>query len=321
MDIGEKDGSRRYAGKAIISCAITGGVHTPTMSEYLPCTPEEIAEEAIAAAKAGAAILHLHARDPETGAPASDPDLYMQFLPLIKKESDAVVNITTGGGLGMSLDERLAAALRASPEMCSINLGSINFGLFPMAKKFDCWKHPWEKPYLENTADYVFKNTFSDIEQILIRLGRDCGIRFEFECYDVGHLYNLAHFLDRGLVEPPMFIQCIFGVLGGIGADPDNLAFMRQTADKLFGPDSYRLSVLAAGRNQTRTVTNSLLMGGNVRVGLEDNLFIGPGELAKSNAQQVSKIRRIMNELDLDVATPSDVRKTLHLKGPDNTSF
>ena len=312
---------RRYAGKAIISCAITGGIHTPTMSPYLPCTPDRIAAEAIAAAQAGASILHLHARNPDTGAPASDPNLFMQFLPEIGKASDAVVNITTGGGLGMSLDARLAAPLAARPEMCSINMGSINFGLFPMVQKHTSWKHDWEKPYLENTRDFVFKNTFADIEQILLRLGSEHGVRFEFECYDVGHLYNLAHFLDRGLVEPPMLVQCIFGILGGIGADGDNLVFMKQTADKLFGSDAYLLSVLAAGKMQARLLTHSLTIGGNVRVGLEYNLFLGPGELAKSNADQVRKIRGIMEGLNLEVATPSDVRRLLQLKGKENVGF
>lgn len=313
--------SRRYAGKAIISCAITGGIHTPTMSPYLPCTPAEIASEAISAARAGAAILHLHARHPVTGAPASDPELFMEFLPAIRETTDAVVNITTGGGLGMSLDARLAAPLAARPEMCSINMGSINFGLFPMAHKFDTWKHPWEKPYLENTTDFIFKNTFADIEQILMRLGHEHGVRFEFECYDVGHLYNLAHFVDRGLVEPPFFIQCIFGILGGIGADGDNLVFMKSTADKLFGSGSFQLSVLAAGRMQTRLLTHSLTIGGNVRVGLEDNLYLGPGVLAKSNADQVAKIRGIMDGLDLEVATPADVRRMLCLKGKEKVAF
>lgn len=313
--------TRRYAGKGIISCAVTGGIHTPTMSPHLPCTPAEIAKEAIAAANAGAAILHLHARHPVTGAPASDPNLFMKFLPEIGEATDAVVNITTGGGLGMTLDARLAAPLAARPELCSINMGSMNFGLFPMAYKFDTWKHGWEKPYLENTTDFVFKNTFADIEQILLRLGHDHGARFEFECYDVGHLYNLAHFVNRGLIEPPLFIQCIFGILGGIGADGDNLVFMKQTADKLFGAKNYLLSVLAAGRMQTRLLAHSLTMGGNVRVGLEDNLYLGPGILAESNADQVSKVRVIMDGLDLDVATPEEVRQKLRLKGKENVGF
>jgi len=312
---------RRYAGKAIISCAVTGGIHTPTMSPHLPCTPGEIAKESIAAAQAGAAILHLHARDPETGAPASDPALYEHFLPEINRSCDAVVNMTTGGGLGMSLDARLAAPLAARPEMCSVNMGSINFGLFPMARKYDSWKHDWEKPYLENTTDFVFKNTFADIEQILLRLGHERGARFEFECYDIGHLYNLAHFVDRGLVKPPFFIQCVLGILGGIGADGDNLWFMKKTADKLFGSDAYILSVLAAGRMQTRLLTHSLTIGGNVRVGLEDNLYLAPGELAQSNADQVGKIRTIMDGLDIEVATPTEVRQMLQLKGKENVSF
>ncbi len=306
--------------KVIITCAVTGGVHTPSMSPYLPLTPDEISKEAVAAAEAGASILHLHARDPKDGRPTPDPEVFMAFLPRIKQQTDAVVNITTGGGLGMSLEERLAAAFRAKPEMTSLNMGSMNFGLYPAADKIKEWKHGWERPYLESTKDFIFRNTFGDLEYIMKELGEGCGVRFEFECYDVGHLYNLAHMVDRGLVEPPFFIQTIFGILGGIGADPAHLMHMRETANKLFG-DNYQWSVLAAGRHQMSFVTQAAIMGGNVRVGLEDSLYIGAGELAKSNADQVAKIRRIIEDLSLEVATPTEAREMLHLKGGDRVAF
>ncbi|HSH43864.1 MAG TPA: 3-keto-5-aminohexanoate cleavage protein, partial [Arenicellales bacterium] len=294
--------------------------HTPSMSPNLPVTPDEIAEQAIAAAHAGAAILHLHARDPASGHPTPDPDVFMQFLPRIKAECDAVVNITTGGGMGMSVAQRLEAAKRAEPEMCSLNMGSINFGLFPALNKPREWRYDWEPEFLENSRDFVFKNTFKDIETALQQLGAERGTRFEFECYDVGHLYNLAHFLDRGLVQPPLFVQFVLGILGGIGADTGNLAFMKQTADKLFG-DAYRFSVLGAGRNQMPLTAASLSMGGHVRVGLEDNLFLGPGELAPDNASQVARARRLIEELSLDVATPESARAALGLKGSDRVAF
>jgi uncharacterized protein (DUF849 family) len=306
--------------KVIITCAVTGSIHTPTMSEHLPVTPDQIAAEAIAAAEAGASILHLHARDPETGRPTPDPSVFMEFLPRIKQMTDAVVNITTGGGHGMSVQERLAAALAAKPEMASLNMGSMNFGIFPLLDRYKDWKHEWEPAYLEMTRDFIFRNTFKDIEYILKELGEGCGTRFEFECYDVGHLYTLAHFLERGLVKPPLFVQTIFGILGGIGADLDNLAHMRRMADKLFG-DQYQWSVLAAGRHQMSFVTQAAIMGGNVRVGLEDSLYLGKGRLARSNAEQVSKIRRILEELSLDVATPEEARRMLALKGGDAVGF
>ena len=306
--------------KIIITCAVTGGVHTPTMSDALPCTADEIAEQSIAAAQAGASILHLHARNPETGEPTADPEAYMQFLPRIKQATDAVVNITTGGGVTMSLEERLAAPLQAKPEMCSLNMGSMNFGIFGLADRYSKWKHPWEEPYLRNTDNHIFRNTFRDIERILRTLGEEHGTRFEHECYDIGHLYNLAHFVDRGLIKPPFFIQNIFGILGGTGADMRNLMFMKETADRLFG-DDYRWSVLAAGRNQMPYATQAAMMGGNVRVGLEDNLYIGKGKLAISNAEQVAKIRRIVEELGMEVATPAEARATLDLKGGDMVGF
>lgn len=306
--------------KVIITCAVTGGVHTPTMSPALPVTPDEIAEQSIAAAEAGASILHLHARDPRTGEPTPDPAVFMQFLPRIKQATDAVVNITTGGGVTMTLEERLAAPLKARPEMCSLNMGSMNFAIFPMADRYQNWKHAWEEPYLRNTDNHIFRNTFRDIERILRELGETHGTRFEHECYDVGHLYNLAHFVDRGLVKPPFFIQIIFGILGGIGADMRNLMFMKETADRLFG-DSYRWSVLAAGRNQMPYATQAAMMGGNVRVGLEDSLYIGRGKLAGSNAEQVAKIRRIIEELGMEVATPAEARQMLALKGGDDVGF
>ena len=306
--------------KVIITCAVTGSVHTPTMSPHLPLTPDEITKEAVAAAEAGASILHLHARDPKDGRPTPDPEVFMAFLPRIKQQTDAVVNITTGGGHGMSLEERLAAAFRAKPEMTSLNMGSMNFGLYPVAEKYKDWKHDWEKPFLESTKDFIFRNTFADLEYIMKELGQGCGVRFEFECYDVGHLYNLAHMVDQGFVEPPFFIQTIFGILGGIGADPAHLLHMRETANKLFG-DTYQWSVLAAGRHQMSFVTQAAILGGNVRVGLEDSLYIGAGELAKSNADQVAKIRRIIEDLSLEVATPTEAREMLHLKGGDRVDF
>ena len=308
------------AGKVIISVAITGGAHTPTMSDALPCTPEEIAEQSIAAAEAGAAILHLHARDPKDGRPTPDPKVFMEFLPRIKQACDAVVNITTGGGLNMTVDQRLAAPLVARPEMCSLNMGSMNFGIFALADRYKNWKADWEEPYLRGTDDFIFRNTFKDITRILKDLGETHGTRFEHECYDVGHLYNLAHFVDKGAVKPPFFVQMIFGILGGIGADLRNLMFMKDTADKLFGTD-YRWSVLAAGKNQMPFCTQAALMGGNVRVGLEDSLYIGRGKLATSNAQQVRKIRTIIEELGMEIATPKEAREILALKGGDQVGF
>ncbi|MBV5262662.1 3-keto-5-aminohexanoate cleavage protein [Pinisolibacter aquiterrae] len=307
-------------GKVIVTCAVTGGIHTPTMSEALPWRPEDIAAQAIEAAEAGAAILHLHARDPETGRPTPDPDVFMRFLPQIKQASDAVLNITTGGSLDMTVEQRLAAPLRAAPEMCSLNMGSMNFGIFPLADRYTKWKFPWEEPYLRGTDDFIFRNTFRDIERILKMLGEDHGTRFEHECYDVGHLYTLAHFVDRGLVKPPFFVQMIFGILGGIGAEPDNLLFMKRTADRLFG-DDYRWSVLAAGRHQIPFCTQAAMLGGSVRVGLEDSLHIGRGRLAASNAEQVTKIRRIVEELGLEIATPAEAREMLALKGGDRVAF
>ncbi len=306
--------------KVIISCAVTGAIHTPSMSDALPITPDEIARQSIDAAEAGAAIIHLHARDPKTGAPTPDPDVFMDFLPRIKQSSGAVVNVTTGGGLNMSLEERLAAPMKAKPEMCSLNMGSMNFGIYPAADKISEWKHDWEEPYLRGTDDFIFRNTFRDIERILRELGETHGTRFEFECYDIGHLYSLAHFVDRGLVKPPFFVQSIFGILGGIGAELDNLLFARRTADRLFG-DDYVWSVLAAGRHQMSFCTNAAMLGGSVRVGLEDSLYIAKGQMAESNAQQVAKIRRIVEELSLDVATPDEARGMLALKGGDNVGF
>jgi uncharacterized protein (DUF849 family) len=290
------------------------------MSPHLPITPDEIASEAVLAAEAGAAIIHLHARNPETGRPTPDPDVFMRFLPRIKQQSGAVVNITTGGGMGMALEERLAAAKATSPEMASLNMGSFNFGLFPVAERFQDWRFDWEKGYLEGTKDYIFKNTFKDIEGIMKTLGEEKGVKFEFECYDVGHLYNLAHFVDRGLVTPPFFVQTIFGILGGIGADVDNLLHMRRIAQRLFGAD-YEWSVLAAGRHQMAFCTQAAIMGGNVRVGLEDSLYIAKGELAKSNGDQVAKIRRILEDLSLEIATPEEARQRLQLKGSHNVDF
>ncbi len=308
------------ARKVIITCAVTGSVHTPTMSEHLPVTPEQIAEQAIGAAEAGAAVLHLHARDPDNGRPSPDPEVFMQFLPRIRAATDAVVNISTGGGMPMTVQDRMQAALRARPEMASLNMGSMNFGLYPVLERYSEWKHDWEPGFLESSRDFVFKNTFADIETLLSELGEGCGTRFEFECYDVGHLYTLAHFLDRDLVEPPLFVQFVLGILGGIGADADNLAFMKRTADKLFG-DDYRFSVLGAGRHQMPLASMCAAMGGNVRVGLEDNLFIEKSVLARDNAEEVTKIRTILEALSLQVASPAETREMLGLKGAEHVAF
>lgn len=301
--------------KVIISCAVTGSVHTPTMSPYLPLTPDQIAEQAIEAAAAGAAILHLHARDPADGRPTPDPKVFDQFVPRIQAATDAVINITTGGSTRMTLDERLAYPLQLKPEMCSMNMGSMNFSIHTAARKIQQWKHDWEKPYIEGMEDVIFRNTFRDIKRILQVLGEECGTRFEFECYDLGHLYNLAHFVDEGLIKGPLFIQSIYGILGGMGPDPENLVVMRTTADRLFGRDNYRFSVLGAGRHQMPLLTMAAVMGGNVRVGLEDSLYLGKGQLAQSCAEQVRKIRRILEELSLEIATPDEARAMLQLKG------
>jgi uncharacterized protein (DUF849 family) len=305
--------------KAIISCAVTGAIHVPSLTPHLPITPEQIADQAVGAAEAGAAILHLHARDPESGRPTPDPEVFGRFLPDIFGRTDAVINITTGGGLGMTLDERLAAVRRFDPELCSLNMGSFNFGIFPMAAGISQFKHDWEKPYLENTTDFIFKNTFADIETVVGEM-KQGGTRFEFECYDVGHLYNLAHFFERGLVKPPLFVQTIFGILGGIGPEAENLMHMKATADRLFG-DDYYWSVLGAGRHQTSLVTISAILGGSVRVGLEDSIYLGKGELAKSNAEQVAKICRILTELSLEIASPHEARHMLGLKGAAQTDI
>jgi uncharacterized protein (DUF849 family) len=301
--------------KVIISCAVTGAIHTPSMSDYLPITPEEIARSSIEAA-----IIHLHARNPVDGSPTPDPAVFMKFLPIIKQSTDAVINITTGGGLTMTLDERLAAPLAAKPEMCSLNMGSMNFNISRAGDRIKQWKFPWEKPYLDATDNFIFRNTFKDIEGIVEKLGKGHGTRFEFECYDIGHLYNLAYCLDRGIVEPPLFVQSIFGITGGIGAEPRNLLFAKETADRLFG-DKYVWSVLAAGRHQMAFTTMAGINGGNVRVGLEDSLYIGKGKLAKSNAEQVAKIRRILEDLSLEIATPAEAREMMKLKGGDRVGF
>lgn len=306
--------------KVIISCAVTGSVHTPTMSPHLPITPAQIAAQAIEAAEAGAAILHLHARDPRDGRPTPDPAVFEQFVPKIRAATDAVINITTGGSTRMTLEERLAYPLKLQPEMCSLNMGSMNFSIHPVARRYTQWQHDWERPYVEGMEDLIFRNTFADIKHILQVLGRDCGTRFEFECYDVGHLYNLAHFVDEGLVQGPLFIQSIFGILGGLGPDPENLVTMKATADRLFGRGAYRFSVLGAGRHQMPLLTMAAVLGGNVRVGLEDSLYLGRGQLAKSCAEQVRKIRRILEELSLEVATPDEARAMLALKGRDKVA-
>lgn len=304
----------------IVTCAPTGGIHTPTMSPYLPVTPDEIATASVEAAEAGASIVHLHARNPEDGRPDPDPELFMQFLPRIKQSCDAVVNVSTGGGLGMTREERLRAAMRASPEMASMNMGSMNFGIFPMLRKYDSWKHDWEPEFLDMTRDFIFRNTFADLEHSIRTLSDAHGTKFEFECYDLGHLYNLAWVVDQGWIEPPFFVQMVFGILGGAGADLENLAHMKRIADKLLG-DDYEWSVLAAGRHQMPFATQSAIMGGNLRVGLEDSLYIGPGEKAKSNADQVRKIRGVVESLGYELATPQQARQRLGLKGGDQVGF
>jgi uncharacterized protein (DUF849 family) len=307
------------AKSVIITCAITGSIHTPTMSRYLPVTPGEIAEAAVGAAEAGAAIIHLHARDPETGKPDQTPDAFMKFLPQIKQATGAVVNLTTGGAPHMRVEERVLPALELKPEVASLNMGSMNFGLFPMLNRYKEFKFSWEREALENSRDLVFRNTFKDIEFVL----RSCAeneTRFEFECYDTSHLYNLSHFLDRGLVRPPLFVQTVFGILGGIGPHPEDVLHMKRTADRLFG-DLYHWSVLGAGRSQMPIASMAAAMGGNVRVGLEDSLWNGPGKLAKSNADQVRRVRQIIEGLGLSVAKPDEARAILQLKGADKVGF
>lgn len=305
----------------IVTCAPTGGIHTPTMSEHLPVTPAEIARASIDAAEAGASIIHLHARDPETGKPDHRPETFRQFLPVIKQSSDAVINISTGGGLGMSMDERLAAANSASPEMASLNMGSMNFGIFPLLERYKEWKFDWEPEFLSMTRDFIFPNTFATIEYALKELGEKHGTKFEFECYDLGHLYNVKWFVDQGMINPPFFIQFVLGILGGAGTDLENLQHLNRMADKLFGPENYEWSVLGAGRQQMNMASQAALLGGNLRVGLEDSLYIGRGELAVSNAQQVEKIRTIVEALGLEVASPDEARERLGLKGGDKVAF
>lgn len=304
----------------IITCAITGSVHTPSMSPYLPVTPEAIATQAIEAAEAGAAILHLHARDPATGMPSADPEHFLAYLPTIRAGTDAIVNITTGGSSRMTVADRMAAALRLKPEMASLNMGSMNFGLFPMAERPRTWLHDWEPGFLEATRDIVFKNTFTDIETIVTELGDGAGTRFEMECYDTGHIQTVAFFLGRGLIKAPVFLQFVLGILGGTDASAESLMQMKATADRLLGT-SYRFSVLAAGRQQIPLGTMGVVLGGHVRVGLEDNLSIGRGQLAACNADQVAKIRRIVEELGHRVATPDEARAMLGLKGAAATAF
>jgi uncharacterized protein (DUF849 family) len=305
--------------KTIITCAVTGSIHTPSMSPHLPITAQDIAEAAIGAAEAGAAIIHLHARNPKDGRPDQSPDAFLPFLKIIKQRSNCVVNITTGGAATMSIEERARPAAIFKPEVASLNMGSMNFGLYPMLERFRSFKHDWEEGYLETSRERIFRNTFKDIEYILTTCAEN-GTRFEIECYDVGHLYTLAHFADRGVVKPPFFVQSVFGILGGIGPHAEDVLHMRRTADRLFGND-YRWSVLGAGRNQMPIVALAVAMGGNVRVGLEDSLWIGPGQLAQSNAEQVTKARGIIEALGLEIATPDEAREILALKGGDTVAF
>ena len=311
--------ANEHSGKVIITCAVTGAIHTPSMSPYLPVTPEEIIADSLAAAEAGAVILHLHARNPLDGRPDQSPEGFAPFLSRIKQNTEAVINITTGGSPYMSVAERAAPAATYKPELASLNMGSMNFGLFPMLNRFKEFKHDWERAHLEGSRDLVFRNSFQDIEYVL----QTCygnGTRFEFECYDISHLYNLAHFADRGLVKAPFFVQSVFGLLGGIGGHPEDVLHMKRTADRLFGTD-YRWSVLGAGANQFRIAAQSAALGGNVRVGLEDSLWAGKSELATSNAVQVEKVRKIIEGLGLSVATPDEARAILNLKGGDQVAF
>jgi 3,5-dioxohexanoate:acetyl-CoA acetone transferase len=305
--------------KVIITCAVTGSIHTPSMSPHLPVTAEEIADAAIGAAEAGAAVIHLHARNPEDGRPDQRPEAFQPFLRIIKQRSNCIVNITTGGAATMTIEERARPAAVFKPEVASLNMGSMNFGLYPMLERFKSFKHDWEKGYLETSRERMFRNTFKDIEYILTTCAEN-GTRFEIECYDIGHLYTLAHFADRGVVKPPFFVQSVFGILGGIGPHPEDVAHMKRTADRLFG-EGYCWSVLGAGRNQMPIVAIAAAMGGNVRVGLEDSLWIGPGQLARSNAEQVKKARQIIESLGVEIATPDEARGILGLKGGDKVAF
>lgn len=305
--------------KVIVTCAVTGSIHTPSMSPHLPVTPQEIADAAIGAAEAGASVVHLHARDPKTGAPDQSPERYSEFLQVIKQRTDCVINITTGGAPTMSVEERLRPVAQFKPEIASLNMGSMNFGLYPMLERFTEFQHDWERDYLEGSRDRIFRNTFGDIENILTTCAEH-GTRFEVECYDIGHLYTCAHFVERGLIKPPVFIQSVFGILGGIGGHPEDVIHMKRTADRLFG-DDYQWSVLGAGRNQMPIAMQSVLMGGNLRVGLEDSLWIGPGRLAKSNAEQVALARQLVESLGMEVATPDEARAILELKGADRVDF
>ena len=305
--------------KVIISCAVTGSIHTPSMSPHLPITAEEIADAAIGAAEAGAAIVHLHARDPETGKPDQSLERFAPFLGVIKQRTPAVVNITTGGAMTMTVEERALPAIKFAPEVASLNMGTMNFGLYPMLNRYKEFKHDWEREYIEGSRSGFFKNTFADIEYILTECANN-GTRFEVECYDIGHLYTLAHMVDRGIVKPPFFVQSVFGILGGIGTHPEDVAHMKRTADRLFG-DAYRWSVLGAGSNQMRIAAIAAAMGGNVRVGLEDSLWAGPGKLAESNAEQVRIVRQIIEGLGREVASPDEAREILELKGGDKVEF
>ena len=307
-------------GKVIITCAVTGSIHTPSMSPHLPISAKEIEDAAVGAIEAGCSIVHLHARDPQNGRPSQAVHLFQEFVGNIKQRCNGIINLTTGGSPAMTVEERLQPALQLKPEVASLNMGSMNFALFPMLAKYKEFKHEWEPQYLEASRDFIFRNTFKDIEYSLKHLGEGCGTRFEFECYDVGHLYNLAHLLERKLVKPPLFVQTIFGILGGIGPDPDNLMHMRSVANKLFG-DDYEWSVLAAGRHQMALTTMAGICGGNVRVGLEDSIFLAKGRLAQSNAEQVAKIRRILEDLSLEIATPMEARQRLALKGMEKVAF
>ncbi|MDR6861411.1 uncharacterized protein (DUF849 family) [Variovorax guangxiensis] len=305
--------------RVIISCAVTGSVHTPSMTPHLPITPQQITDAAVGAAEAGAAIIHLHARDPVTGRPDQSAEAFGKFLPEIKERCNAVINITTGGAPGMTVNDRIQPMIAFKPEVASLNMGSMNFGIYPMLERFSNFRFDWEAPFLESTRDLVFRNTFKDIEHIL-RVGSKGGTRFEFECYDTAHLYNLRHFLDRGLVKGPLFIQSVLGILGGAGTHPEDVVHMKRTADRLFG-DQYHWSVIGAGAAQLRVAMQAATMGGNVRVGIEDSIWLGPGKLAESNADQVRAVRKLIEGLGLEIATADEARDRLQLKGATGVNF
>lgn len=299
--------------KVVVTAAITGAIHTPSMSPYLPITPEQIANDAIASAEAGAAEVHIHARDPKDGRPSSALPLFEEIISAVRNNSDVIICITTGGGKDMTVDERFSVVSALKPELASLNMGSINFAMFPMAEKYEEWKYDWEKPFLDSTRDFIFRNTFGDIEKALILMGKH-GTKPELEIYDIGHLYTLKYFMDRELLEKPIYLQFVMGILGGIGAELENLMYMKHSADRLLGEGSYRWSAIGAGRMQFPICSMAAVMGGGCRVGIEDNLNINRNTLAKSNADLVMKMIRILKEFSLKPAKPEEARGILGIR-------